>query len=127
MSMFGDLWPEMVMPLPPGALAPLSRMTNEPCCYDCAAAEGLWRAVFSGPNKYGEIANAPRYDQTWFHMARVAVGNDRCDQERLPGIPKGLAYYGLIAPSQPGDWEAHMDWLRANGVRTPWDEDEDDE
>lgn len=122
LSISGHLWPEMVMPLPQGdGIAPLARDGSGACCFDCAAADGLWRAVLRSPSKHDALFRADRYDLTWFIMARVAVGNDRCEQMRLPGAAMGLAYHGLIAPSQPGDLDAHMAWLEPMLAR-----DEDD-
>lgn len=123
LSIGGKVWPDMVMPLPQGdAVAPLARDGSGPCCFDCAAADGLFRAVLQG--KHAHLGEASTFDQTWFTMARVAVGNDRLEQERLPGIPMGLVYYGLVAPSQPGDLEQHHAWLASLGLfQDPWDDD----
>ena len=44
-------------------------------------------------------------------MARIAVGNDRQEQYRLPGVPMGLAMDGQIRKSKPGDLEDQHAWL----------------
>lgn len=115
LSIGGEVWPDMVMPLPQTDAPPLARDGSGPCCYDCAAADGLFRAVLGAPSKYDSLVRAATYDQTWFVMARVAVGNDRLEQERLPGMPMGLVYFGLLAPSRRGDLQKHLDWLRDLG------------
>lgn len=124
LSVGDHLWPMMVMPLPQGeAVAPLARDGSGECCFDCAAADGLFGAVLGAPSKHTALLEATTYDQTWFIMARIAVGNDRMDQERLPGAPMGLVFFGLVAPSKPGDLDAHMSWLSTLGVwGEPWGE-----
>jgi hypothetical protein len=118
LSMGEDVWPEMVMPLPPGAEAPLARDGSGPCCHDCAAADSLWDIVL--PGKYAHLSErrATRERDTWFAMARIAVGNDRMEQMRLPGAPMGLVWFGLTAPSKPGDLHAHAQWLESLGYFT---------
>lgn len=98
----GGLWVEMIQPLPK-QVPPLARDGSGPCCYDCASADGLNGLVL--PGKYAKI------DTTYFLMARVAVGNDRMEALRLPGIPMGLRYDGLIRDSHPDDLHAHYAWL----------------
>lgn len=86
---------EMVQPLPQGAFA--SRSVKHKCgiCLDCSAAETLLRFKL-----------VPE-----FLMARIAVGSDREDQLRLPGVPTGLVAAGFVRVSKAGDFEAHMAWL----------------
>ena len=82
----------MVMPLPEGALAPLDYDGNK-CCFDCQAADTLI--------KFGL--------EVGFPGARLATGNDRQEQMRLPGAPIGLAQMGLMKPSKEGDLDEHID------------------
>ena len=51
-------------------------------------------------------------------MARVAVGNDRLEQYRLPGVPMGLAHpsFNLVRTSMPGDLQEIHAWLDAHGI-----------
>lgn len=88
---------EMVQPLPPGAWAPLARDGSGPCCHDCAAADGLVRLDVCLD----------------FPMARIATGNERQEQYRLPGAPTGLVAMGRLRPSIAGDLEQHHAWLDA--------------
>lgn len=92
----GDIRWEMVQPLPSGAYAPLAKVPGgKPCCWDCAAADTLLR-----------LRRAPN-----FLAARIAVGNDRQEQYRLPGAPMGLVQEGVVRASAPGDLERHHAWL----------------
>ena len=84
---------EMIQPLPEGAWAPLD-MDGDKCCFDCQAAHTLMKVV--GLN---------------FEQARIAVGNDRQEQYRLPGAPLGLVASGLVRPSKPGDLDRQHAWL----------------
>lgn len=86
---------ETVQRLPAGARAPLARDGSGKCCYDCASAD----TIMFGPAGID------------FVMARIAVGNDRQEQYRLPGAPMGLVYAGYVRPSKPGDLEAQHAWL----------------
>ena len=87
---------EMVQPMPKGAWAPLAKIPGgKPCCFDCASADTLMRMT-------------PTLD---FDMARIAVGNDRREQYRLPGAPMGLVALGYVKPSKEGDLEKHLAWL----------------
>jgi len=127
---------EMIQPLP--QLAPaLARDGSGPCCPDCQSADtlhdmfhrgllgpaGVWRC-----NEVRKRSSPPLADEpvgsnspfTW-SMARVAVGNCRQEQLRLP-VPMGLAGLGLVPMSLPGDLRRHHQWMRANGV--VWAEDE---
>lgn len=117
----GALWPEMVMPLPQDA-PPLARDGSGPCCHDCAAADGL--NAIALPGKYEHLQHGDPETRTWWLMARVAVGNDRIEQLRLPGAPMGLVFYGLMAPSKRGDYEAHRAWLDSLGYFIDADDDE---
>lgn len=98
-----DIRWETLQPLPEGARAPLACDGSGPCCYDCAAADAL---VGMGVG-------------VEFVAARVAVGNDRQEQYRLPGVPMGLVRGGLVRPSAPGDLERHHTWLDA-AVGAAW-------
>ena len=115
LSLGDHVWPEMVMPLPQEH-APLARDGSGPCCFDCASADSLWRAVLSP--QYAQITDASWRDETWFVMARVAVGNDRLESMRLPLVPRGLIYFGVMAPSDHGDLEKHSAWLDSLGFFT---------
>lgn len=110
MARNGVLRFEMVQRLPKSPYAPSAVDGSGPCCRDCGAADTLTR-VSKGLN---------------FEMARVAVGNDRQEQYRLPGVPLGLVQLGLMAPSIKGDLEEHRLWLDANNwfERGPDAEDE---
>lgn len=103
----GKIRMETVQRLPPGAYAPLSREDGKLCCRDCAAAEGLLRLERSIPG---------------FISARIAVGNCRQEQYRLPGVPMGLVQRGLVQASKPGDLEDQHKWLES---RDWFGEDED--
>lgn len=91
---------ETVQPLPRGPWAPLARDGSGPCCFDCASADALLATMPSTPG---------------FVAARVAVGNDRQEQYRLPGAPMGLVMMGLVRPSAPGDLERQCAWLDRHG------------
>ncbi len=96
----GKIRPEMVQRLPEGAAAPMATPGEDEyrgkCCFDCASADGLLRAQQGVPG---------------FIAARIAVGNDRQHQCRLPGVPMGLVAQGLVRPSKRGDLEKHYEWL----------------
>lgn len=85
------------MPLPPAPPTSKRRERPEPICHDCQSAETLVRLGF-----------VPK-----FTMARIAVGNDRQEQFRLPGVPMGLVQAGLVRPSAKGDFERQLAWLDA--------------
>jgi hypothetical protein len=89
---------EMVQRLPEGVLAPTLKKDGRRCCFDCAAAETVERVV-----------GLPS-----FVAARIAVGNDRQSQYRLPGVPMGLVMAGLVRPSAPGDLHDQHRWLERN-------------
>jgi len=103
MAGFGRIRLEMVQPLPKGAAAPLAKVPGGgPCCFDCAAADTLSRL-------------SPKVNREMdFEMARIAVGNDRQEQYRLPGVPLGLVKAGYVRPSKKGDFEKHIKWLEEN-------------
>jgi hypothetical protein len=88
---------ETVMPLAEGALAPLARDGSGKCCFDCAAADAVVASL-----------------GLEFDAARIAVGNDRQEQLRLPGMKMGLVMAGYVRPSKAGDLEAHHAWLDAH-------------
>ena len=94
-----DILPEMIMPLPD--YPPTGKDGSGPCCHDCASAETVVRVVGL---------------MTW-HMARIAVGNDRMESLRLPGALIGLARMGFMRGNDPGDLERHHAFLVAAGVR----------
>ena len=100
----GHIRPETVQPIPSGlGRAPLG-LDGIKCCYDCAAADTLIRCGLIGKPK-------GRRDDKLFEMARIAVGNDRQEQYRLPGAPMGLVKEGLVRASKEGDFQRHLDWL----------------
>lgn len=101
----GRIRTETVQRMPAGARAPLG-LNRQKCCYDCASADSLIKTGNLGVKEYD--------DQT-FLMARIAVGNDRQDQYRLPGSPFGLVAAGLMRPSQAGDLDAQHAWLDSHG------------
>jgi len=89
---------EAVQPLPEGALAPVG-LDGKSQCHDCASAGTLMRLL----------------GLTW-SQARIAVANDRQEQYRLPGVPIGLVYNGIVKPSQEGDLERHHQWMKQVGI-----------
>ena len=95
LALAGRIRDETVMPLRGGALDALAVDGSGPCCIDCEAADNLHR----------------RYRGMDWASMRVAVGNDRQEQLRLPGAPMGLVKEGITKPSQPGDLERHHVWL----------------
>lgn len=97
--------PRMVMPVPAGAWAPLSRTLKKSICYDCAAAEALH--TFMGPPvKPGGTAMS-------FAMMRVVTGQDRLERLRLPGVRIGVS----SAPvSCEGDLERLYEWQDCHGL-----------
>lgn len=97
LALAGKIRLETVQRLPEGAFAPLARDRTGKCCRDCGAADALLSAQPSVPG---------------FVAARIAVGNDRQAQYRLPNVPLGLVKAGLMAPSAPGDYDRHLEWLR---------------
>jgi len=89
---------ETVQRLPRGVFAPTLKKDGQRCCFDCAAAETV-QLVLGVPS---------------FVAARIAVGNDRQEQYRLPGVVMGLVQAGLVRPSAPGDLENQHQWLERN-------------
>ena len=79
----GRIRAETVQRMPSGAFAPLGHDGYGKCCRDCGAADGL-------------AAHMKGLD---FLSARIAVGNDRQEQNRLPGLNTGLVLAGFVAPS----------------------------
>jgi hypothetical protein len=97
-----DIDMEMVQRVPEGAWAPISKKYKDVrICFDCASAEAL-------------VQRAKETGCPTFLMARIAVGNDRQEQYRLPGVPMGLVMAGYVRPSKPGDLEEHYKWLDEN-------------
>lgn len=92
----GIIRTEMVQPLPPKGIAPLN-YEGEATCYDCSSALTLMKRV----------------QALDFNMARIAVGNDRQEQFRLPGVEMGLVADHIVRPSKPGDLDKHCKWLRS--------------
>lgn len=93
----GAIRDTMIQRMPAGAYAPLAKVPGgKPCCFDCAAADTVH--IF---------CKLP----SWEH-ARTAVGNDREEQLRLPGVPMGLVAMGFMRPSAPGDLKQHLAWRR---------------
>jgi hypothetical protein len=137
---------EMIQPLQ-GMAPALARDGSGPCCSDCPAADTLHRLLnpeadprgFEDfvaaasttfcPIPYTEPCDAEESGpnrstaMTW-RMVRVAVGNDRRDQLRCPGLPLGLCMNGLVAVSEKGDLELHWEWLKKNGLW--WDHEEEE-
>lgn len=113
----GRIRVETVMPLPAGAWAPMRRpggdderadgsdlvdeaygrdKKQEKQCLDCASAETCIR-----------LLGLPG-----FVAARVAVGNDRQEQLRMPGLHAGLVAQGLVRPTVDQDaLKNHYKWL----------------
>jgi hypothetical protein len=100
---FGRIRAETVQPLP-AEVPPLDPDGRE-CCWDCQAADNLLKLDGTLPKP------RDKYDSTPFIMARIAVGNDRQEQYRLPGAQMGLVLYGIVRPSKPGDLERHHAWM----------------
>lgn len=112
----GQLRLEMVQRLQIGGAAPVARDGSGKCCLDCASADGL--LSFMGVGQYLN-----------FVMARIAVGNDRQEQYRLPGAPMGLVQQGLGRPSKAGDLDDQHEWLeRMNwfDIKTEGSDEHDD-
>jgi hypothetical protein len=137
---------EMIQPVP--RLAPaLARDGFGPCCPDCQAADTVHQRYNREPEprNFDEFVGAANttfrpvpYTQhceeemrgpnrstsmTW-PMCRVAVGNDRRDQLRAPGLPMGLVFLGLMPASRAGDIDLHRDWLEKHGL-LPMEEDDE--
>jgi hypothetical protein len=96
----GIIHGQAVQRLPEGAFAPLADDGSGKCCHDCASADTIVR-----------LKILPRWG-----MARTAVGNDRMEQYRLPGVPMGLVKERLVRPSQEGDFEDQLEWLEREGL-----------
>ena len=92
----GHIARETIMPLPKFPALGLDGMR---CCHDCESADTLIK-LKTLPND--------------FAMARIAVGNDRREQLRLPGAPIGLVYSNIVRPCAKGDLEEHLKWLERN-------------
>jgi hypothetical protein len=108
----GRIRMETIQRLPPGAYAPLSRKyKGVKICYDCASAEAM--------------VGIPACGTPLFIMARIAIGNDRQEQYRLPGVLMGLVKAGYCRPSKPGDLERQHKWLDENNWFGADDREED--
>lgn len=104
----GRIRAETIQRLPLNVAAqPLAQDGSGKCCYDCASADALMRVS-------GGLT---------FPMARIAVGNDRQDQYRLPGFPGGTVQMKITRPSKDGDLADQHAWLDANN----WFELEDED
>lgn len=89
----GHIRPETVQRMPAGVgVAPKAHDGSGACCFDCGTADGL-------KSRVGGLT---------FEMARIAVGNDRQESYRLPGVRMGVVG---IRPSQPGDLDDQHRWL----------------
>lgn len=97
----GRIRAETIQRMPKGAWAPMG-LDRKKCCFDCASADGLIQ--------FGYFKD----DEQGFLMARIAVGEDRQAQYRLPGVPMGLVMTGHVRPSALGDFEKHIAWLEKN-------------
>ena len=137
---------EMIQPLPSMAPA-LTRDGSGPCCPDCQAADTLHQRMNTEPPP-GGLASLVEAAQTYFkpvpftttcpeqergpnrstsmtwQMCRVAVGNDRRDQYRMPGLPMGLVYLGYVSASVEDDLDRHHEWMDEHGL---WPEEDEDE
>lgn len=95
---------ETILPVAPGARAPLSHLKGlGSICFDCQAAETLQRMQ----------------GLTW-EQARIATANCRQEKLRLPGAPIGLPH---MLHAQDGDLEKLHDWQDATlpeEVGSPW-------
>lgn len=110
----GRLRREAVQELPDGVgVAPLARDGSGTCCFDCAAADGLVALSVNRTLPPGKLRARTGDSALTWEMARVAVGNDRQEQYRLPGVRMGLAYHGLIKLNGEGDLTRHQAWLDA--------------
>lgn len=89
--------------LPQGAFAPLAVDGSGKCCTLCGLADTM--AKFTAGVDFG--------------MARIAVGQDWAEQLRLPGVRIGATK--LVPPAEPGDLDAHAEWLTRMGYRTTYD------
>lgn len=94
---------EMVLPVPASPRAPTAKRPGPltRICFDCSAAETVSRLM----------------PAMTFAMARVAVGNERQEQLRLPGAAIGLVREGLVRPSATGDMRALVEWRESIGLR----------
>jgi hypothetical protein len=98
---------EMVQRLPEGvAAAPLARDGSGKCCLDCASADAVMGRLLTPSAEDGDDRRGQ-----YFEMARIAVGNDRQEQYRVPGAPMGLVAEGVVRPSKPGDLKNQLAWL----------------
>lgn len=108
----GHIDAEMVQPLPS---CPSIGLNRERQCPDCQAAETLLKLGMIGRvDLKGFVRGDDRATKDYesaFIMARIAVGNDRMEQYRLPGVPMGLVKMGLVRPSAPGDFDKQLKWM----------------
>ena len=133
-SIFGD--PSRIEWVQPVPVAPaLARDGSGPCCQDCASADTLHQRFMQGmagpavAHRVGKAVSimpftdptceeAESQGMTWA-MCRVAVGTDRQEQLRMPGMPMGLCYDGTVALSEDGDLKLHLAWMDRHGVHPP--------
>lgn len=120
---------EHVQPLPEPGLAPLAVDGSGPCCFDCQAADTVLKILSRDPRKARPHLSKLIFKNVLtceaasagmdFPMARVAVGNDRSDQYRLPGAPMGLVLEGWMRASKPGEFERHLAWMARMRLVSP--------
>ncbi len=116
--MLGAIRKEAIMPLPEGAAAPLD-LDGNPYCYDCASADSLVKMGIIGGRDPFDHGHEDEFEDSCasaFMMARTAVGNDRQEQFRLPGVPMGLVLGGYVRASKKGDWEKHLEWQESQDL-----------
>ena len=88
---------ETLMPVPLGSRAPLSRRRKiGAICFDCAATEALM-TLNSGLD---------------FPMARIAVGNDRQEKLRLPGLAGHAKGIPMVKGALAGDLSRLQRWQK---------------
>lgn len=115
---------EMVRPLP---RHPSIGLNGEDQCPDCQAAETLLKlGIITVDLRAFMRGNEKAIDDYFvaFRMARIAIGNERMEQFRLPGAQMGLVKMGIMRPSAPGDFEKHMRWMDVHIPRSAESENE---
>jgi len=91
-------------------------LANTSVCRDCQATDVLMKIIHRGD---GGAWLHQKFDGFSWDMARMAVGNDRSEQYRLPGAPMGLVYAGIMRPSEHGELDKHQVWLVEQGFIDP--------
>jgi hypothetical protein len=128
----GKIRAETVMPIPspapPIAIEHLPENASpkgSPICFDCQAAENLAKLGVCGAwiaTEPGGPKHPPRVDMP-FSARRIAVGNERQEQLRLP--PELRPHFGLVkaglvrqtAGEHMVALEYHHDWLESVGIK----------